>query len=143
MYSRIVVGTDGTDRSLIAVDHAARLAAAFAAELHIVAAAAPGVTVDRSSAATPAVMAQLSDASAKTAAKIGHDAGKRHGVRVVEHPRIGEPASVLMAVADAIDADLIVVGNKSMIGHVRKFTGSVPSRLAHQSRRPVLIVHTG
>ena len=29
MYSRIVVGTDGTDRSLIAVDHAARLAAAF------------------------------------------------------------------------------------------------------------------
>ncbi|MGZ4763117.1 MAG: universal stress protein, partial [Ilumatobacteraceae bacterium] len=34
MYSRIVVGTDGTDRSLIAVDHAARLAAAFAAELH-------------------------------------------------------------------------------------------------------------
>ena len=28
MYSRIVVGTDGTDRSLIAVDHAARLAAA-------------------------------------------------------------------------------------------------------------------
>ena len=123
MYSRIVVGTDGTDRSLIAVDHAARLAAALSAELHVVAAASPG--------------------DAKTAARIGHDASKRHGVWVVEHPLVGDPASVLMAIAEEVDADLIVVGNTSMSGRVRKFTGSVPSCLAHHSRRPVLIVHTG
>lgn len=142
MYSRIVVGTDGTDRSLIAVDHAARLAAVFSAELHVVAAASPSAPFNRPTTAIPAAIA-VSDASAKTAARIGHDACKRHGVQVVEHPRVGEPASVLMAVADAIDADLIVVGNKSMTGYIRKFTGSVPSRLAHQSRFPVLIVHTG
>jgi nucleotide-binding universal stress UspA family protein len=143
MYSRIVVGTDGTDRSLIAVDHAARLAAAFAAELHVVAAAAPGDAASKPASSMTAAIAQLSDQSAKTAAKIGHDASKRHGVRVVEHPQVGEPASVLIAVADAVDADLIVVGNKSMNGRLRKFTGSVPSRLAHHSNRPVLIVHTG
>jgi nucleotide-binding universal stress UspA family protein len=143
MYSRIVVGTDGTDRSLIAVDHAARLAAAFSAELHIVAAAAPHKSAGREPSTMRAVVATLSDASAKTAAKIGHDAGKRHGVHVVEHPAVGDPTSVLMAVADDVDADLIVVGNKGMTGAVRQFTGSVPSRLAHQSRRPVLIVHTG
>jgi nucleotide-binding universal stress UspA family protein len=143
MYSRIVVGTDGTDRSLIAVDHAARLAAAFAAELHVVAAAAPGDAASKPASSMTAAIARLSDASAKTAAKIGHDASKRHGVRVVEHPQVGEPASVLIAVADAVDADLIVVGNKSMNGRLRKFTGSVPSRLAHHSNRPVLIVHTG
>jgi nucleotide-binding universal stress UspA family protein len=142
MYSRIVVGTDGTDRSLIAVDHAARLAAVFAAELHVVAAASPTAAANRPVAAIPAAVA-LSDRSARTAAKLGHDACKRHGVRVVEHPRVGEPASVLIAVADAVGADLIVVGNKSLTGHIRKFTGSVPSRLAHQSRFPVLIVHTG
>jgi nucleotide-binding universal stress UspA family protein len=143
MYSRIVVGTDGTDRSLIAVDHAARLAAVFSAELHIVAAASPGDAVAGHPSTMTAVLAELSDVSAKTAAKIGHDAGKRHGVRVVEHPMVGEPASVLMAVADAIEADLIVVGNKGMSGRIRKFTGSVPSRLAHQCRLPILIVHTG
>ena len=143
MYSRIVVGTDGTDRSLIAVDHAARLAAVFSAELHVVAAAAPPRVPLAPPSTMPAVLAELSAVSARTAAKIGHDASKRHGVRVVEHPQVGEPASVLMAVADAVDADLIVVGNKGMIGQIRKFTGSVPSRLAHQSRRPVLIVHTG
>lgn len=143
MYSRIVVGTDGTDRSLIAVDHAARLAAAFAAELHVVAAASPGDAADDPPETMGAVIARSSAASAKTAARIGHDASKRHGVRVVEHPQVGEPATVLMAVADAVDADLIVVGNKSMTGQVRKFTGSVPSRLAHQAGRALLIVHTG
>ncbi len=143
MYSRIVVGTDGTDRSLIAVDHAARLAAAFAAELHVVAAASPTDPAGEPPTTFRAVIAQQSAASAKAAARIAHDATKRHGVRVVEHPRIGEPASVLMAVADAVDADLIVVGNKMLTGQMRKFTGSVPSRLAHQSSRPLLIVHTG
>ena len=143
MYSRIVVGTDGTDRSLIAVDHAARLAAAFSAELHVVAAASPSDAVGRETSTMAALVSLLSDDSAKTAAKIGHDASKRHGVRVVEHPLVGEPATVLMAIADEVDADLIVVGNKGMSGQVRKFTGSVPSRLAHHSHRPVLIVHAG
>lgn len=143
MYSRIVVGTDGTDRSLIAVDHAARLAAVCAAELHVVAAVAPLDRAQRPPSAMGEIIAELSDASARTAARIGHDAGRRHGVRVVEHPHVGEPVSVLMAVAEKVDADLIVVGNKSMAGQVRRFTGSVPSRLAHHSSRPLLIVHTG
>lgn len=125
MYSRIVVGTDGTDRSLIAVDHAARLAAAFAAELHVVAAA------------------RLTDASAKIAAKIAHDVSKRHGVRVVEHPKVGEPAPVLIAVADAVDADLIVVGNRGAAGDARATIGSVSSLLTHRCGRPLLLVHTG
>lgn len=130
MYSRIVVGTDGTDRSLIAVDHAARLAAAFDAELHVVAAVSTGSGAGKAP-------------SARTAAKIGHDASKRHGVRVIEHPQVGDPAAVLISVADKVDADLIVVGNSNVSDRVRKLTGSVPSRLAHQSRRAVLIVHTG
>ncbi len=143
MYSRIVVGTDGTDRSLIAVDHAARLAAAFAAELHVVAATSPNDAAGERLATSSALFARQPAASAKTAARIGHDASKRHGVRVIEHPQVGEPASVLMAVADSVDADLIVVGNKTMGGTKRKFTGSVPGRLAQQSSRPLLIVHTG
>jgi len=141
MYSRIVVGTDGTDRSLIAVDHAARLAAACSAELHVVAAASPREIGTNAEAVT--AIARLSDASARTAAKIGHDAGKRHGVRVIEHRQVGDPATVLIAVAESVDADLIVVGNKSLTGRSGKFAGSVPSRLAHQSHRPILIVHTG
>jgi nucleotide-binding universal stress UspA family protein len=143
MYSRIVVGTDGTDRSLIAVDHAARLAAVCSAELHVVAAASPFDAPPARASAMREVIAELSESSAKTAAKIGHDASRRHGVRVVEHPQIGEPVSVLMAVAEKVDADLIVVGNKTMASEVRRFTGSVASRLADHSKRALLIVDTG
>jgi len=121
MYSRIVVGTDGSDRSLIAVDHAARLAALCAAELHVVTATSPG------------------DAT-RSAVKIGHDATKRHRVRVVEHLQAGDPALVLIEVADEIDADLIVVGNS---GGMRRSAGSVPNCVVHDSKRTVLIVHTG
>jgi len=124
MYSRIVVGTNGSDRSLIAVDHAARLAAVCSAELHVVTATSP------------------TDALA-TAVKIGHDATKRHRVRVVEHLQTGEPATVLIDVADEIDADLIVVGSNSVAGRLQRPAGSVPNRVAHDSGRAVLIVHTG
>ena len=135
MYSRIVVGTDGTDRSLIAVDHAARLAAVCDAELHVVAVGPCDATATHRLPAGPV--------SARTAARIGHDAGKRHGVRIVEHPQAGEPAAVLMAVADSVGADLIVVGNQGMSERLRRFAGSVPSRLGHRSSQAVLIVHTG
>jgi nucleotide-binding universal stress UspA family protein len=143
MYSRIVVGTDGTDRSLIAVNHAAQLAAAFGAELHIVAAATPGDGGNASPSTMSAAIARLTDGAAKTAAKIGHDVSKRHRVRVIEHPQVGEPASVLMAVADSVEADIIIVGNKGANGRLQQFTGSVASRLANQAGRPLLIVHTG
>ena len=143
MYSRIVVGTDGTDRSLIAVDHAARLAAVFAAELHVVAAALPSDAAGEPPASLSALISRKPSASAKTAARIGHDASKRHGVRVVEHPQVGEPAAVLIAVADAVDADLIVIGNTNVHGPKDELTGSVSSLLAHRARRPLLIVHTG
>ena len=49
--------------------------------------------MDAPRASLSTLMAELSDESAKTASKIGHDASKRHGVRVIEHPRVGEPAS--------------------------------------------------
>jgi len=124
MYTRIVVGTDGSDRSLIAVDHAARLAGVCAAELHVVTAASPDNTL-------------------RTAVKIGHDATKRHRVRVVEHLQIGDPALVLIEVAEEIDADLIVVGNNGPAGGNRRSSGSVPVRVAHETNRAVLIVHTG
>jgi nucleotide-binding universal stress UspA family protein len=143
MYSRIVVGTDGTDRSLIAVNHAAKLAAVVGAELHVVAAATPHETRPDTGSTMTVAMAQLSDRAAKTAAKIGHDVSKRHGVRVVEHPQVGEAASVLLAVSESIGADLIVVGSKGANRRPHSYSGSVANRLSHQATCPVLIVHTG
>ena len=58
------------------------------------------------------------------------------------HTPIGDAADGLCSVAEAIGADLIVVGNKRMHG-VARLLGSVPNRVAHKATCSVLIARTG
>ncbi len=122
MFSKIVVGTDGSDRAGIAVAHAARLARTWNASLHLVAATKePGPTVG------------LED----QAAAVGAD-----GLTDETHEAVGNPVSVILDVAQRVDADLIVVGNRGMVGS-RRLLGSVPNTLAHHAQCAVMIVPTG
>jgi nucleotide-binding universal stress UspA family protein len=66
---------------------------------------------------------------------------KKHDVEFVLHSAKGDPADVLIAKADELGADLIVVGNKGMKG-VRRVLGSVPNSVAHGAACSVLIVDT-
>jgi nucleotide-binding universal stress UspA family protein len=142
MYTRIVVGTDGSDRSLIAVNRAAQIAERWEAELHVVSAAAP-MSMGGDPGGTSALDAmRFSDSSARVAARLGHDVCVARRIEVIEHTVVGEPASVLMAIAEEVGADLIVVGNRGMTGKLRLFTGSVPNRVAHHAEVDVLIVST-
>jgi nucleotide-binding universal stress UspA family protein/nitrite reductase/ring-hydroxylating ferredoxin subunit len=54
----------------------------------------------------------------------------------------GEPARVIAALAESGGGDLIVVGNKGMVGARRFALSSVPVRLAHEAARDVLIAKT-
>jgi nucleotide-binding universal stress UspA family protein len=142
MYTRIVVGTDGSDRSLLAVNRAAQIAERWEAELHVVSAAAP-VSMGGDPVAPNAFdVMRFSDSNARVATKLGHDLCVARQITVIEHTVIGEPASVLMSVAEDVGADLIVVGNRGMTGKLRLFTGSVPNRVAHHAEVDVLIVNT-
>jgi nucleotide-binding universal stress UspA family protein len=81
-----------------------------------------------------------------TAQRIVEQAGERlrtRGLEVQEHlPKDrGDAAVALIAVADYVGAQMIVVGNKGMTG-VRRLLGSVPNRLSHETQRSVLIVPT-
>ncbi|MFB4354510.1 universal stress protein [Microbacterium sp. LS_15] len=56
---------------------------------------------------------------------------------------VGDPALAIKALANRLDAQLIVVGTRKRgIGEsIREFfTGSVAARLAHRQHRPVLVV---
>jgi nucleotide-binding universal stress UspA family protein len=142
MYTRIVVGTDGSDRSLVAVNRAAQIAERCEAELHVVSAAAPVSMGGDPGAPSGLDVMRLTDSSARVATRLGHDVCVTRSISVVDHTVVGEPASVLMAVAEEVGADLIVVGNRGMNGKLRLFTGSVPNRVAHHSQIDVLIVST-
>jgi nucleotide-binding universal stress UspA family protein len=54
--------------------------------------------------------------------------------------REGEPAHVLRAVADELDASFIVVGRRGWNTPHELFVGSVSHRLVHHAGRPVLVV---
>jgi 3-phenylpropionate/trans-cinnamate dioxygenase ferredoxin reductase subunit len=68
--------------------------------------------------------------------------GRPEGVKVEPLVAQGEPADVLIQVAEAADIDLIVVGNKGMSGARRFLLGSVPNQVAHYAPTDVLIAKT-
>lgn len=114
MYQRLLVGTDLSPTAKVATDRAATLASALGAEL-IVAHAGTG-----------------SDALEEVAA--GYDAKAVAAA--------GPPAEVLIAQAETLDADLIVVGSVGMSGARRFLLGSVPNKVSHHAPTDLLIVKT-
>jgi nucleotide-binding universal stress UspA family protein len=66
---------------------------------------------------------------------------KKLGVDPVLHLVEGEPAKVIVDLADKVNADTIVVGNRGMKG-VRRVLGSVPNSVAHEANCSVIIIDT-
>jgi nucleotide-binding universal stress UspA family protein len=136
MYSKIVVGTDGSGSATRAVERAVELARRLGAELLVVHAhPEANVGYGLSGENYPEIARGqeiLAEAESRHAADVA--------VRTVL--RKGEAAESLLDVAEEEGADLIVVGNKGMAGARRFLVGSVPNRVSHHSVCDVLIVHT-
>jgi nucleotide-binding universal stress UspA family protein len=62
------------------------------------------------------------------------------GVPFEAHVLEGSPAWELEALADELDADMIVVGRHGHGGIKQLMLGSVAHRLAHHAARPVVVV---
>jgi nucleotide-binding universal stress UspA family protein len=63
-------------------------------------------------------------------------------VTIEFHSSTGEPAEALLELAEKLQADLIVVGNRGMSGMKRFLLGSVPNKISHHAPCSVLIVNT-
>jgi nucleotide-binding universal stress UspA family protein len=96
-------------------------------------------------AAAMAVPGVVDDGSARQAAEEVVDRAsarlRQRGIDVATHVCQGEPAEVLITVADGEHAQMIVVGNRGMSG-ARRVLGSVPNRVSHHAKCGVLIVPT-
>ncbi len=143
MYDTIVVGTDGSATALKAVAHAATLAAATDAHLHI-AMVTPSIPM----VVAPDMLiasAEWTDATQQaTAAALqsAAEAAAAVGAETSTHQLSGDPADALLGLCDDIDSDLLVIGSRGMHGARRFLLGSVSSRCVHHANRSVLIVHT-
>jgi nucleotide-binding universal stress UspA family protein len=146
MFSRIVVGTDGSETAKEAVRQAIDLARQVGASLDVVSAYEPvpqsrlreerqQVPQDLEHTVTPR---EDVDATLAEAAKEIEESG----VEVKAFARQGDPADAIIDVAEEEKADLIIVGNKGMTGAKRFLLGSVPNKISHHAPCSVLIVRT-
>ena len=146
MFTRIVVGTDGSETAAEAVRQAVDLAKLAGAQLSIV------------SAYEPVPKRRLEDEQQGAPADVQHEIGPREdvnlvldgaaaaarkeGVDVQTHPIEGAPSDAILNVAEETGADLIVVGNKGMTGARRFLLGSVPNKVSHHAPCSVIIIRT-
>lgn len=65
---------------------------------------------------------------------------KRSGLRYRTFMEDGRPASVISALADKVDADMVVVGRRGRSGVAELVLGSTSHELSHHSKRPVVLI---
>ena len=146
MFTRIVVGTDGSETAGEAIRQAVDLAKLAGATLSIVSAYAPipeRKVKDTQRDAPADVQYELNPREdvnlvLDTAAA---DA-RKEGIEVQSHAVEGDPAEGILSVAEETKADLIVVGNKGMTGARRFLLGSVPNNISHHAPCSVMVVRT-
>lgn len=147
-YQIVVVGTDGSDSSLRAVDRAAAIAAHHGAKLVVATAHLP-VPVEKGRYAIPPGSDHGQDyrtvgeapffAILQNARERAHQAG---ATDVEEKPIVGPPINALVQLAEEIEADLLVVGNVGLSSVAGRLLGSVPSEVSRRAKTDVLIVYT-
>lgn len=148
MFRSIVVGTDGSSTADKAVDVAGEIGRLCGAQVHVVTAYRPvrsAVLAGVGAMGAVAAPAWLGDDERVAAEEVVRRAGERlsrSGVSANSVARLGEPADALLAIAEELHADLLVVGNRGMTGVRRYLLGSVADRVAHHAPCSVHIVHT-
>ena len=144
MYSTIVVATDGSDTAAGAVSAAAELARTCGASVHLVKAFQTSVTdccrADRHGRRSGPRHGGGGPSGRPAASEVLTDAARVfEGLRVQWHTGKGATGDVIVALAEQVGADLIVVGSKGM---QRRILGSIPNTVAHNAPCAVLIVKT-
>jgi len=68
------------------------------------------------------------------------EVARLHGLEPATRILVGDPAREIVAYADSIVADLIVVGSRGRGGFKSTVLGSVSQAVLHEARTPVLVV---
>ncbi|QQR35608.1 universal stress protein [Devosia oryziradicis] len=148
MYTRIVVGIDGSELAGKALRHALALAKNSGAKLFLVTATEPSVLVTAGAefmaVDTGAIVADLEEIKAKSAQATLAAAETLAGAEGLSVSKIHVPASIA---ADAIlkttndqGADLIVMGSHGRRGLGRLLLGSQAAEVLARAQVPVLVV---
>src|SRR5271170_3964546 len=142
-YQTVVVGTDGSDSSMRAVDRAAAIAGEDA-KLIIASAYLPHHDDARAADVLRGESYKVTGTAPiyeilHTAKERAHNAGAKN---VEERAIVGAPVDALVHLAEDVNADLLVVGNVGLSTITGRLLGSVPANVSRRAKVDVLIVHT-
>jgi nucleotide-binding universal stress UspA family protein len=140
MFTTVVVGTDWSDTAEVAFVKALELARSGGGRLHVVTASpqSPPPASGRSAGASGS-HSLGPDFQADVVLERTLDRLGANDVEVRQHTVTGAPGDAIVAVAEQVGADLVVVGNQGM--H-RRVLGSTPNTVSHRAPCDVLIVQT-
>lgn len=132
MYETILVATDGSGSANRAVDDAIDIASTFDADLHAISVVDTSRYGDSMLSGTEGVIDELRE----RAAEVLEDVETRADVDVTTERRQGRPHEEIGEYTDAIDADLVVLGNRGLGASDQ--IGSTAERVVRYVDRPVL-----
>lgn len=143
LFSRILVGLDGSDYSLKALNFAIDVARKYQSQLilvHVVMRQIYAINPPEAGILAGTAIVRELEAEGKTILAKGEEIVKAQGVPVLARLRQGVPAEELLKAATEEKADLIVLGSRGL-SQVRAFLlGSVSDKVSHHAKCPTLIV---
>jgi nucleotide-binding universal stress UspA family protein len=142
MYKRILIATDGSDKSMKAAQEGMELAKGLGAQviaLNVVNEVVIASAVRQLGADRKEVEAKLETGGRKAVDNL-KAMGAKIGVNVDTIVRIGAPANTVIDTAGAEKADLIVMGSHGESGASKLLIGSVVQKVLYWATIPVLVV---
>ena len=137
MFTTVAVGTDGSATAGEAVKEATEIARRYDAKLVLLSATEEGRA--RPDEDIELQWATNSAARVKSMLERLERDLADEGIEVETRAEPGDPAEVLVRLAEEAGADLLVIGNKGM---QRRVLGSVPNTVTHKAACSVLVVKT-
>ena len=138
MISTVAVGTDGSPTAEEAVRLAADLARRYAAKL-VLLSASQGLPGGVAMVGAEHEWISNSRAHVRAILERSEAALRQEGIECETCSGQGDPADVLVRLAEECGADLLVIGNKGM---KRRVLGSVPNAVTHKADCSVMVVKT-
>jgi len=140
MFKKIVVAIDGSDISLKALDIALSEARAWNAELHVIYVVETSMFSSIPMDNTWEIIYSLLESEGKEVFQKSKERAAEDGISLITHLRDGHAGNEIVALAEELHADLIVIGSRGKTNIDRLLLGSVSEHVVRNSSCTTMVV---
>jgi nucleotide-binding universal stress UspA family protein len=144
LSTKMLLATDGSEEAELATKSAVELANSTGSELHVVYVEPLPDFMKKNDAGTPGydleLYEKIEEEGRETLRKLTWRVKVAGGTVTGSHLRMGAVAEEIVDLAGELEADLIIVGSRSLRGIRRTIAGSVSESVFRHARCPVMVV---